>query len=178
MNSQSLIIDNVAFAKRGEHLTGQLAIAECPRLLAFLQSKAPDGADADKHILATHDIAFSLTGEVDALGRYFLHLELSAALNTYCQRCLDSMILNLPLNFHYLISDAVAELAEDAFVDDSDDFDLQEPNQAMNVLSLIEDELIMAMPIAPTHDFDCSRLTMQAGDKPNPFAVLKGLIKS
>jgi uncharacterized protein len=178
MNSQSLIVDNIAFAKRGEHLTGQLAIKDCPRLLAFLQSKAPNGADTEKYILSTHDIIFSLTGEIDATGRYFLHLKFSAALNTYCQRCLDAMVLNLPLSFHYLISDALAGLVDDALVDDSDDFDLQEPNQAMNLLRLIEDELIMAMPIAPTHDFDCVRLTMQAGDKPNPFAVLKGLIKS
>ncbi|OZA08271.1 MAG: hypothetical protein B7X97_06865 [Methylotenera sp. 17-45-7] len=178
MNSQSLIIDNIAFAKRGERLNGQIAIASCQRLLDFLQSKAPDLSNASSYILATRDIGFSLVGELDSLGRYFLHLDLDAQLNTYCQRCLDSMVLGLKLDFHYLISDKVAGLAEDAFVDDSDDFDLQEPNQSMNLISLIEDELIMAMPIAPAHEFDCSKLAMQAGDKPNPFAVLKGLIKS
>lgn len=178
MNSQSLIIDNIAFAKRGEQLNGQIAIASCQRLLDFLQSKAPDLADANDFILATRDIGFSLTGELDALGRYFLHLVLDATLNTYCQRCLDSMALNLQLEFHYLISDRVAGLADNEFVDDSDEFDLQEPNQSMNLISLIEDELIMAMPIAPAHEFDCSKLTMQAGGKPNPFAALKGLIKS
>ncbi len=47
----------------------------------------------------------------------------------------------------------------------------------MNVMELIEDELLMAMPIAPTHTESCIAEKIQSGDKPNPFAVLKGLIK-
>ena len=47
----------------------------------------------------------------------------------------------------------------------------------MNVLQLIEDELLLAMPIAPTHAEACNKASMQSGEKPNPFAVLKGKIK-
>jgi uncharacterized protein len=47
----------------------------------------------------------------------------------------------------------------------------------MDVIALIEDELIMAMPIAPTHNHDCVKLVTQSGEKPNPFAVLKDLVK-
>jgi uncharacterized protein len=177
MNSQSFTIDNTAFAKRGDHLSGHLAISSCQRLLDFLQSQAPDMAKDNQHVAASRDIDFLLTGELDAMGRYFLHLEINAALNSHCQRCLDPMTLDFKLGFHYLISDEIVEIADNEFVDDNDDYDLQEPNQAMNILSLIEDELIMAMPIAPTHDFDCAKLAMHAGDKPNPFAALKSLIK-
>jgi uncharacterized protein len=48
----------------------------------------------------------------------------------------------------------------------------------MDLQKLIEDEIIMATPIAPTHEGHCAQGTMQSGEKPNPFAVLKGLIKS
>jgi uncharacterized protein len=47
----------------------------------------------------------------------------------------------------------------------------------MDVVQLIEDEIIMALPIAPTHEQNCGPQVMQSGEKPNPFAVLKGLIK-
>ena len=88
------------------------------------------------------------------------------------------MQINLNLNFHYLISDIDATDTEAFEVEDIDDYDLQEASQTMSLLELIEDEIIMALPIAPTHDADCAKLSMQSGDKPNPFAVLKGLIKS
>jgi uncharacterized protein len=48
----------------------------------------------------------------------------------------------------------------------------------MDVKLLVEDEVILALPIAPVHDNDCTPVTMQSGEKPNPFAALKGLIKS
>jgi uncharacterized protein len=44
----------------------------------------------------------------------------------------------------------------------------------MNLTELIEDELLIAMPIAPLHEADCIKATMQSGEKPNPFAILKG----
>ncbi len=47
----------------------------------------------------------------------------------------------------------------------------------MDIIALIEDEMLMAMPIAATHDQHCTDVLSESGDKPNPFAVLKGLIK-
>ena len=54
--------------------------------------------------------------------------------------------------------------------------DWLEINSEMDVHELIEDELLLAMPIAPAHEGACSRLSMQSGEKPNPFAVLKGKV--
>ena len=39
---------------------------------------------------------------------------------------------------------------------------------------MIEDELLMAAPIAPVHPTECAQLCMQSGEKANPFTVLKG----
>lgn len=82
------------------------------------------------------------------------------------------MPLKMKLDFNYLITDI-----DDTDVEDSDDIDLQEPSQTMDLIALIEDEIIMAMPIAPIHEEDCGAIATQSGEKPNPFAVLKGLIK-
>ncbi len=56
-------------------------------------------------------------------------------------------------------------------------YDLLQANANMDLAALIEDEVIMALPIAPTHENACVELVTQSGEKPNPFAALKGLIK-
>lgn len=180
MNNHSLLIDNIAFAKRKEHLTGSLSITDCSRVGELLASQAPDIDSVSRLKVAGNSdvINYSLDGENNAMGQHFLHLSIDSRLTACCQRCLELMPLNLNLNFNYLISDINATDAEALEVEDADDYDLQEASQTMNLLELIEDEIIMALPIAPTHDADCAKLSMQSGDKPNPFAVLKDLIKS
>ncbi len=87
------------------------------------------------------------------------------------------MPLILALNFNYSISDMPeGDLLANA-ADETDDIDLQPVSQHMDVIALIEDELIMALPIAPVHEQACASLVNQSGEKPNPFAVLKSLIK-
>lgn len=181
MSTHPLLIDNVAFAKRNERLAGSLFLADCPRLAELLGSQASSAnvSLADKN--APQDdsvINFTLNGETNAIGQNFLQLTINANLHTYCQRCLEQMPLNLNLNFNYLISEIDASDSDVAYVEDNDDYDLQEPSQSMDLLKLIEDEIIMATPIAPTHEGHCAQGAMQSGEKPNPFAVLKGLIKS
>ncbi|MGB4811098.1 MAG: YceD family protein [Methylophilaceae bacterium] len=173
---QTIIIDNLAFAKKHETLTGHLLPADCPRL------QDPQ-LDATAKSNMADSIKFKLTGQSNAAKQYYLLCHIEANLTTICQRCLNEMPLKLVLDFKYLISDAkvdhaLSELALDAQdFDAQDDVDFQPANQAMDVVTLIEDELIMALPIAPTHEDNCSSLVTQSGEKPNPFAVLKGLIK-
>ena len=178
MRTQSLSIDNIAFAKRKEHLAGSLSLADCPRLADLLgtQTSGSSASPVDKD--SVNVINFTMNGETNAAGQHFLHLTINATLNTCCQRCLEQMPLNLNLSFDYLISEIDASDSDVAYVEDNDDYDIQEPSQAMDFLRLIEDEVIMATPIAPTHVGHCAQLAMQSGEKPNPFAVLKGLIKS
>ena len=181
MSTQPLLIDNVAFAKRSERLAGTLTLADCPRLSEMLGSQAlnPSASLADKSTSIDNTVInYTISGETNAVGQHFLHLSLTANLNTYCQRCLEQMPLNLNLSFDYLITEIDAGDSDVAYVDDNDDYDIQEPSQAMDLQRLIEDEIIMATPIAPTHEGHCAQHTMQSGEKPNPFAVLKGFIKS
>ena len=165
MNTHSLLIDNIAFAKHDEHIEGTLTLAECTRLADLLQSA---------------EIHYTLQGE-NNLGRFMLNLQLDASLQVSCQRCLNPMPLHLQREFHYLINDTPLSDNEFTDLEQIDDVDLQEPSQAMDLVALIEDEMLMALPIAPTHEVDCSgtinKGLTESGEKPNPFAVLKGLIK-
>lgn len=165
MRKTSLLIDNIAFAKKREELNGHLTLGDCERLAELLNAEA--GAKA-----ASDTIQFTLQGDTNSLGQHQLHLSIETDLTATCQRCLTPMPLILKLQYHYLITSVETDQPEE-----SDDIDLQEPSLAMDLLSLIEDEIIMALPIAPTHEDNCGPQVTQSGEKPNPFAALKGLIK-
>jgi uncharacterized protein len=79
------------------------------------------------------------------------------------------MKVDVSLIFDYLITNIEPG--------DSDEVDWLEPMPEMNVKDIIEDELLMAMPIAPTHETQCAQVTLESGEKVHPFAALKDLIK-
>jgi uncharacterized protein len=162
MSKTSITIDNVAFAKKREQLEGNLTLEQCARLAELTRAKT--------HHADT--IYYNLRGEPDNMGRPHLNLAIRADLTVTCQRCLEPMALNLNRQYHYMITDIESDDPED-----SDDIDFQEPSSAMDVIQFIEDEIIMALPIAPTHEHNCGPQVTESGEKPNPFAVLKGLIK-
>jgi uncharacterized protein len=163
MMQKSLIINNLEFAKSQLKLDDVLVTAELTRLSEMLANEGKS------------QIKFQLAGASKRFSHPSLHLAIKANLVMICQRCLDEMTVNLDLNFDYLISNV--KLNEADGNDVNDEIDWLEANHEMNVGELIEDELLLAMPIAPTHAHDCSKLSSQSGEKPNPFAALKGLIK-
>ncbi len=154
---KSLIINNLEFAQNALELDETIEAIQLPRLA---ESLMPNSA-------AT--IQIKLQGAGKLLRHFSLQLHVIAVLPVICQRCLNELLMPINLKFYYLL----IESAESAHDDDETDWLLIEPE--MNVLDLIEDELLMAMPIAPAHDHDCSKLSLQSGEKPNPFSVLKNL---
>ena len=160
-----LVINNLEFAQAQQTLAGEIDALKCERLAETLGARPSlDGAGAH--------ISFKLTGAAKQLRNPSLHLHIEAKLPVICQRCLDEMLVSINLDFNYIICNALP-----TEVDENDDTDWLEAAPEMNLQALIEDELLLAMPIAPMHDHDCSKQSMQSGEKPNPFAVLKGLIK-
>lgn len=175
MSMNTILIDNIAFSKKNDRIEGELSLQDFPRLEELMQSS---NLTNPTKISYTGLISYVLQGKTDSVGQHILQLTVACNLTTACQRCLNAMPLNLSLNFNYLIGEVSDTDVEAVDVDNSDDYDLQQANKAMDLIALIEDEIIMAMPIAPMHEEGCSELTTQSGEKPNPFAVLKGLIKS
>ena len=175
MSMNTLLIDNIAFSKKNERIEGELSLQDCPRLEELMQSTNLTNPTKINH---TGLISYVLQGKTDAAGQHVLQLTIVSSLTTACQRCLNAMPLHINLNFNYLIGEVSDTDVEAVDVDNSDDYDLQQANREMDLIALIEDEIIMAMPIAPMHEEGCTELKTQSGEKPNPFAVLKGLIKS
>ena len=157
--TKSLLINNLEFAQKNLEITGEIDAKNCDRLLELLSVSDEHGAD----------IRYKLTGAAKKMHLPSLHLQIKAQLPVLCQRCLEAMQLDFSLTFDYVISDNAPAEAEE-----SDDVDWLEASQNIDVGELIEDELLLAMPIAPVHDTDCMKASTQSGEKPNPFAALKG----
>ena len=155
-------INNLDFAKRQQVLDGDVDLPE----MARLQSALAEGAIGDS------GIRFKLTGRSQQYHLPSLHLDIEANLTMVCQRCLEKMQVPIDLHFDYVVS---AE--ESAALDESDEVDWVEQSDAMDIAALIEDELLIALPIAPVHASLCKQLNLESGEKPNPFSVLKNLKK-
>jgi DUF177 domain-containing protein len=154
--SRAGTIDGPRFAKAREAVTGALAISDLPRL-------AEMGCEA-----AT--LRYAVRGGDDADGRAALTVEVSGALQLACQRCLGA--LELPV-----VVTSVLELADsEAEIDAADDErDRVLASKSMDVAALIEDEVILALPMIPMHASCETTATREAGDKRSPFAALAGL---
>jgi uncharacterized protein len=168
LTMNDLIIHNVEFAQSQQTLAGEIDAAKCERLAETLM---PSGETLSSNKVAAH-ISFKLTGAAKQLRNPSLHLHIEAKLPVACQRCLAEMLVHLNLDFDYIICQEMP-----LETDENDDTDWLEAAPNMNLQELIEDELLLAMPIAPMHDANCSKQNMQSGEKPNPFAALKGLVK-
>ena len=108
-------------------------------------------------------------------GRCSVEVELN------CQRCNENFSELLSAEFTYSPVKSEADIAE--LPDAYEPLELNEYNE-FEVKALIEDELILALPIIALHDeavCKASQDKMQWGEiaeedsKPNPFAVLKDL---
>ncbi|OYY50439.1 MAG: hypothetical protein B7X95_05710 [Methylophilaceae bacterium 17-44-8] len=156
-------INNIDFAKRLQTLEGEVPFDALQRLNALL---AMDGVNAQSKI------KYQLVGQIQKYQLPSLHLYIDASLPMLCQRCLESMQIPIKLQFDYVIS---AEMPES--LDAIDDMDWVEASVDMDLQALIEDELLIALPIAPVHASLCKQLKFETGEKVNPFSVLKSLKK-
>lgn len=114
----------------------------------------------------------------------WLHLQAQASVPLTCQRCMG--VVQTPVEvdqwYRFVASEDIA-MAED----DQSEEDLLVMEPQFNLLAVLEDELLMALPLVPMHEECPVAPKLQAGDlgepgtagvpgeKPNPFAALAQL---
>ena len=115
-------------------------------------------ADASERLydwLAPGDapIKWSITGTTDALGRLAIAIELEGSVPLECQRCLAPMAWSVQQRTVALLARSDAE--GDALDSDSDE-EVLVAAKPLDALALVEDELLLSLPYAPTHaDGEC-----------------------
>lgn len=169
-----LRLDVAAFARDGAALEGGWSVDQLPRLQ---QSQQPP-QDA-----AAEPVAWSARGEARPVAgegpQTWLHLSGRTAVWLTCQRCLAPM--RVPLEVDTSIRFVRGE-AEAEALDAESEFDVLALAPAIDLRQLLEDELLLALPLVPRHEICPAPLT--AGSSPampaaraaeNPFAVLADL---
>lgn len=111
----------------------------------------------------------------------WLQVQADASLALICQRCLERVDVPLTINrwFRFVADEATASAQDDM---SEEDVLVLEPR--FDALTLIEDELIMAVPLVPLHGECPVAVTMSVADpafeaaateRPHPFAGLEAL---
>ena len=164
-----------AFAAEGEALSGATPLQNMERLA---QESIGLQADLMVNWQATAELRPGAATEDDI----WLHLTANTDLPLTCQRCLR--VVDTPLQvdqwYRFVATEEIA-MAED----DEADEDLLVMEPQFDLLALLEDELLMALPVVPMHEHCPLEPPTQAevpdvgitDEKPNPFAVLAQLKK-
>lgn len=178
-------LDIEAFCRAGETLSGQNRLEEFERL----QEREPDAGSDTSPSASSATVRWSAAGEWRSdqpQAGAWLHLDAQTCVPRTCQRCLQPMTVDLLVDrsFRFVETESLA-----ADLDEDSDDDVLVASRNFNLLELIEDELLMDLPIVPMHD-DCETIpiSMSAAnhtvppepppsdtDRPNPFAVLQSL---
>lgn len=109
-----------------------------------------------------------------------LHLSVQTVLPLTCQRCLGPVDVVLAIDRRFRFVDTEAQADEQ---DDESEEDLLVTSREFDLASLIEDEVLMDLPLVPRHDTCPVAVKLAVADadfevaaeKPNPFAQLAQL---
>ena len=162
-----------AFAAEGEPLVSTTLLQNMERL-----THESIGLEADLPInwQAIGELRPGAGTEADV----WLHLTASASIPLTCQRCMTAVDSPIKVDqwYRFVATEEIA-MAED----DESEEDLLVMAPQFDLLAVLEDELIMALPVVPMHEVCPVTPQMQTGElqaaesveKPNPFAVLAQL---
>lgn len=157
------VINGTEFAKKALELHDTIAVSQFSRLNDIVASTA--GV-----------LSYTVTGRVDGNGKPILDLKAQGDLQLICQRCLEPFKFELSITSKFFIITDEGEFStfeENGFeIDSYEDYLVAE----VHVLDLIEDEILLALPLAPRHEAALCSSTSKLNElkKPSPFAALKG----
>ncbi|CAB3753406.1 DUF177 domain-containing protein [Paraburkholderia humisilvae] len=187
--------DLFEFARSGRQAAGVVRISQLPRMLNEVPAEVP----ADERDTAfTWQAEGSTQPELQDDGtegpQPYLRLAVHGAAWLECQRCLAPYEQAFHVDAIYRIVGTEAEAEE--FPLDEDEVDVIVGSRQFNLVELIEEELLLSLPLVPKHDV-CPQVheSLVSGvsgaeqgeheeadehsgaedERPNPFAALQGL---
>ena len=153
-----MLIDGLQFARSASEMAGEIEGAKLVRL-AGMQCSTPG-------------IRFRVCGGMNERGKPELSIFLSGQLQLTCQRCLRPLPQALELESRLELSASLEEIeAAD------DDIDRVLATRAMDVAALVEDEVLLALPMIPRHEHCEAAPEIEAAQarKQSPFDALAAL---
>ena len=160
-------VDPRKLADRGATLEGELPLASLPRLCEQLADNA-----------GTLRVKLSFSRDQQRVA--VIRSELDTEVQMVCQRCLERA--SLPIHGEYAYAVVREGAADQALPKGYDALEVGE--EPLDLLTLVEDELLLALPIVPVHDpevcqqpagLDESAPGEDEVSRSNPFSVLAQL---
>lgn len=164
------------FAQRGRELRGSVAVAALPRLGASLHAEAAALAE----LRVRWELQGTVRDEASGQAQPLVRLRVQGELPMLCQRCLQTSWHPVDDTVVLRLVDQEPELDAEELESDEEAFCARHP---VDLAELVEDQLILALPLVPMHESCPQALpvkaqAVQVEDVPaSPFAVLAGLRK-
>ncbi len=166
-------LDVAAFALAGAQLRGAWPLSEMPRLTQDAQQGADPPADVQWAVRGERRL---VAGDED---RVLLHLQVDASVQLVCQRCLQPVTVPVQVRttLRFVRDESLAEK-----LDEDSEEDVMALSATLSLPELIEDELILALPVVPRHAACPRPLPMSSGASANeaaeqPFAGLASMLR-
>lgn len=155
------VIDGFHFAEVEGSLSVVWPIARFGRVQDLLSSDAGE-------------LVCVLNGCRDESGRPCLRVGVTGTLQLACQRCLGGLTFPLAIDSTLLLARSEAEI--DARPMEPEGPDSIVAGKEMNVLELLEDEILLAIPVAPRHERCSDAGASNEDGTVSPFADLRTLL--
>ncbi|MBS1169879.1 MAG: hypothetical protein H6R01_797 [Burkholderiaceae bacterium] len=162
----AFVVDIFEFCRLGERREGRIAIADLGRL-----SKECAGSSSGM-------LDWALQGGIGMFGRPQLTLSVSASVQLACQRCLAPFVFDIRSESLLILARDEAEADEiEGKLEDEDEVDVIVGSETQDILQLIEDDALLALPLSPKHEVCPGKTALdEVGEnKPSPFAALKAI---
>jgi uncharacterized protein len=142
-------LDLYDFAKSGRQAAGALRVSQMPRMLAEVPPDAPD-----RDSVFTWQAEGSTQPELQDDGtdapQPYLRLAVHGSIWLTCQRCLAPYSQHLDVDATYRI--VATEEEADEYPLDDDEIDVIVGSRQFDLVDLIEEELLLSMPLVPKHN--------------------------
>ena len=154
------IINSLEFARKSLEIRDTIAHSDLQRAKDLLTPE-------------TESLNWRLSGEVSADKKAKLNLTVTGNVAVSCQRCLEPMMIALNIDSEFILVKDDSEIPPEE--DDIEDHDYLVAEAEMDVLELVEDEILLALPYSPKHEIkDCAvKAEVNELKAPNPFAALR-----
>lgn len=168
--SGQAVIDSLEFARSGGRLEGEVPVSAMSRLQESLHDD-------------TGTLAYTLKGGQDARGRPHIRITVKGRIHLVCQRCLGSLDFDVDTASDVLVlsanmdgDSAAAQMVSIAGAEELEDLDGIPADPRTEVAALVEDEALLALPMAPAHaPGRCEAAHQDEIHKESPFAALAAL---
>jgi len=160
----AFVIDAFEFCRNNGCREGVTPVADMPRLAA-------DCADA------SGQLTWSIQGGQTRQGYPSMTLSVSGTVQLVCQRCLAPFGYELDSSTMLVLGKDDQEADEIEEILDDETIDVIVGSHSTDIMQLLEDEALLALPQAPKHEVcpDTKLMDSLKSEKVSPFAALKNL---